>query len=111
MFFSIPERVLYDRLAADPEIVTSLRYLSRDEKNSMNQLATIACRKLGLLKKGEPFDPETKLSKMVFVVAQLFYTLVSFLYGPASLFQCIRLSHTRLLYIDRVWLKPYLNFR
>jgi hypothetical protein len=42
----------------------------------MNRLSTIACTKLGFIERGQPFDPETKLAKTVFVIAQLGYTLV-----------------------------------
>ena len=69
--------VLHARLSGDPEIVTSLRYLARDKTNSMNRIVTIVCTKLGFIERGQPFDPETKLAKTVFVLAQLGYILVT----------------------------------
>ena len=72
----LSEVILRARLSGDPEIVTSLRYLARDKTNSMNQLVTVVCTKLGFIERGQPFDPDTKLAKTVFVIAQLGYTLV-----------------------------------
>ena len=65
MFFS--EVVLHQRLAADPEIITSQRYLSRDKKNGMNKMVTKMCKKYGFLEESAQFDPESVLAKVVFV--------------------------------------------
>ena len=65
IFFS--EVVLHQRLAADPEIITSQRYLSRDKKNGMNKMVTKMCKKYGFLEESAQFDPESVLAKVVFV--------------------------------------------
>ena len=65
--FIFSEVVLHQRLAADPEIITSQRYLSRDKKNGMNKMVTKMCKKYGFLEESAQFDPESVLAKVVFV--------------------------------------------
>lgn len=100
-YILMTEVILKSRLDADPEIVTSQRYLARDSKNSANRymsclkkalsgeitldyyrLVTKICRKYGYLGPTEEFEPETILSKVVFVVSQMVYTLVTILHPP-----------------------------
>ena len=66
-FLIFSEVVLHQRLAADPEIITSQRYLSRDKKNGMNKMVTKMCKKYGFLEESAQFDPESVLAKVVFV--------------------------------------------
>ena len=58
-------------LNADPEIVTSLRYLSQDKKNPFTKAVTRACKRVGLLGPDEPLDPSRPLTKGVFVSVQV----------------------------------------
>ena len=67
LFYFFSEVVLHQRLAADPEIITSQRYLSRDKKNGMNKMVTKMCKKYGFLEESAQFDPESVLAKVVFV--------------------------------------------
>ena len=57
-------------LDSDPEIVTSLRYLSQDKKNPLTKVVTKAVRRVGLLGPEEPLDPSRMLTKGVFVSVQ-----------------------------------------
>ncbi len=53
--------VVYRRaLDADPSMITSIRWLTRDRRNPMNKLVTDACRSAGLLKEEEFLDPEVE---------------------------------------------------
>ena len=74
--------VFKPRLAADLDYITSQRYLARDRKNAFNRALTKICRKYGFLEKDEDFNSETILSKVVFVVAQFSYTIVTILHPP-----------------------------
>merc|ERR1719322_1321200 len=65
-----------EMLNADPEIVTSLRYLSQDKKNPFTKAVTRACKRVGLLGPDEPLDPSRPLTKGVFVSVQFVYTML-----------------------------------
>jgi len=89
-YLFITEYLIADVLAADKELTTSLRHLAKDKKNGMNLLVTSLLRKSGILTKGEEFDPETWKTKIVFIVAQMVFTLLTlipchFLYTNYSL--------------------------
>ncbi len=68
--------VRYNKVLVATEFVISGFSSSISFQNSMTILTTVICRKFGFLKKGEPFNPETKFAKTVFILAQLGYTLV-----------------------------------
>jgi len=80
-FIFCTEVLLKSELDADPDLITSVRYLSRDYKNPMNRLVNFTCRKLGLIGKEEYMDPEDLRAKAVFVVAQCLYTCITLLPG------------------------------
>jgi hypothetical protein len=82
MRFTISEVVLKTRLAADPEIVTSQRFLAKDTKNPVVKLVLKFCRKHGFLQPNQGFEPETILAKIIFVVSQVVYTFVTILHPP-----------------------------
>jgi Protein of unknown function (DUF2838) len=67
------------KLDSDPRLQTSLRWLARSGKGFLHDLAHSFIVKLGLLKPGQPFDPATTLTKVVFMTMQLLYTLVTLL--------------------------------
>lgn len=81
-YLFITEVALRQRLEADKEIITSQRHLARDVKNPVNKLVTKICRKYGWIGKEDGFDPETLMAKIVFVVAQLSYTLLTIVHPP-----------------------------
>ena len=63
-------------LEADPDLITSLRYLSRDKRNPMNKLVTNLCRRIGFVKAEEDLDPAHIKTKLIFVATQLIYTML-----------------------------------
>ncbi len=56
IFFS--EVVYADMLAMDPNLITSLRWLSRDHRHPMNKLVTKGCRSAGIIHHGAYLDSE-----------------------------------------------------
>ena len=71
-----------ERLAADPSIQTSLRWLTRDSKNPMHILAKRVCRMIGVLQPTEEFEPEALKTKLVFWIGQLLFVLLTLLPIP-----------------------------
>lgn len=70
------------KLDADPEIQTSLRFLTMDRRNPMHQLVKSLMIQLGVMKKGESFDHATLKTKVIFMGSQLVYTIFTFLPIP-----------------------------
>ena len=79
---SFTEVVLKSRLDADQDLITSIRYLTRDKKYSLNKILKKFCQKHGYLGPNEDFDSESVLAKTVFVVSQVIYTVVTILHPP-----------------------------
>ncbi|XP_023332785.1 uncharacterized membrane protein C776.05 [Eurytemora carolleeae] len=67
----------------DPELVTSLRYLTQTPRNPMYMLVKEVCVALGVFEKDEGFDTEGLKTKSIFVIGQFIYIFVSII--PASL--------------------------
>jgi hypothetical protein len=65
-------------LIADPGMWTSSRWLTQ-RPNAMRSLALVVCKKLSVLGKDETFDSEHWKTKIVFIIAQLTYTVVTIL--------------------------------
>lgn len=70
------------KLDNNPELLTSLRWLAKDTKNAMARGFLKFYRKLGVFGKDEEYDSRTLKTKAVFVVAQLIFTVVSFMPTP-----------------------------
>jgi len=70
------------RLMDNPSIQTSLRWLTRDSKNVMHQIALASCRALGVLGPDEVFEPEAMKTKIVFWTAQLLFVVLTLLPIP-----------------------------
>ncbi len=86
MFFSQRKKTKQPKLDADPEIQTSLRWLTTSPRNMMHQAVLFVMRKTGLFRKDETFDPKTVKTKIIFMASQLVFTVVvslptPFLYG------------------------------
>ncbi|CAB4065952.1 unnamed protein product [Lepeophtheirus salmonis] len=81
--FLIEVSPLSRTLANDSELLTSYRYLSRDKKNSLNQLVAYLCAKwkieLPTTESGD-IDPDAYRMKAVFFAAQFVYTFITLLY-------------------------------
>ena len=58
-------------MAADKDLVTSVRWLSMDKKNGFRNLSVSLLKSVGLMKPGEDLDPESVKTKIVFAVCQL----------------------------------------
>lgn len=71
-----------ERMLADPNIQTSLRWLTRDSKNILHKIAKAVCRTFGVLKPDENFDPEALKTKIVFWIGQLCFTVLTLLPTP-----------------------------
>jgi len=67
------------KLEDDPEIQTSLRWLAGSGKGIMHDAALAASRALGCMGRTERFNPSSLKTKVVFMSAQLVYTIVTLL--------------------------------
>ncbi|CAB1111367.1 unnamed protein product [Ectocarpus sp. CCAP 1310/34] len=70
------------KLDADPEIQTSLRWLTTSPSNPMHKIVLALMRKIGMFKKDETFDPTTFKTKMIFMGSQLVFTVLVSLPTP-----------------------------
>jgi len=70
------------RLDSNPALMTSLRWLAQDTKNAAARFFLKAFRMIGVFAKDEDYDSRTMKTKIVFVIAQLLFTVVSFLPTP-----------------------------
>mmetsp|Transcript_8663 Transcript_8663/g.12570 ORF Transcript_8663/g.12570 Transcript_8663/m.12570 type:complete len:475 (+) Transcript_8663:36-1460(+) len=77
-----------ERLKGDPDLATSMRWITRDTKNPMHKMALSACRATGILKQNEKFDPETVKTKTVFVAFQLFFMMSTLVPVPFMFSNC-----------------------
>lgn len=66
------------KLDLNPNLLTSLRWMSRDEKNFAAKKVLTLCRAVGLFQRKEKYDPTTLKTKAVFMTTQLVYTLLTF---------------------------------
>ena len=81
-----------DLLDADPELSTSLRYLTTAEKMSIHKQTLRLCRSVRLMGPKETFSPPTFKVKSIFVVLQACMTLCTFL--PLAWFYRYEWIHT-----------------
>lgn len=72
------------KLDADPELSTSLRYLTTAEKMAINRKTLKLCRAVGVMGRDETFSPPTLKVKAIFVALQALMSLITFL--PVGLF-------------------------
>lgn len=70
------------KLDSNPELMTSLRWLAQDTKNAAARAFLKLFRAIGVFRKDEEYDSRTMKTKIVFVCAQLIFTVVSFLPTP-----------------------------
>ena len=83
LYLLCTEVIFGEKLAADPSIVTSLRWLSTARSNSMHQLVRYLLRQVRVIEPDEEFDPSTFKTKFFFVLAQFIYTILCMI--PAGL--------------------------
>merc|ERR1719273_2134755 len=70
----------------------------------MNKMVTKMCKKYGFLEESAQFDPESVLAKVVFVLSQVVYTILTILHPPL-LFKSYYLSCVFLVFVftTAVW--------
>lgn len=96
-YFAKTEIVDRRKLDEQPTLLTSLRWLSADRKNSFARMVVGICRKIGVYGREEHPDSATLKTKLVFMSAQFLYTVMTFM-------------PTILLYRSQRWNAVYLVF-
>lgn len=91
-------------LDGDPSIKTSFRWLVIDTRSGLHIAVKAACRKLGILHGRENFEVGSTKTKLVFVGAQLGYTMLCYL--PSYMMHSAKLANTgaiALIFSTAVW--------
>merc|ERR1711871_1791159 len=86
------EWILGDFIRDDPDMQTSLKWLSTDPRSSIYKIASGTCVKLGVMVPGEVLDPARWKTKLIFVVSQLVYTMIVLL--PVKVLHSSYILHT-----------------
>jgi hypothetical protein len=81
LYYIKTEIIDADFLNSHPEYLTSLRWISVDEKNSMRAICLNVCRTLKLFDKNEVFDPVSAKTKVAFMFFQFLYTFLMMIPG------------------------------
>lgn len=81
-YLFITEYLLVKQFDDDPELITALRYLTQDHKNSRNKSLHAFLRKYGVIRDDEFLDSATIKGKAIFVTIQLIYTVITILHIP-----------------------------
>jgi len=89
--------IQYTVIDKDPELVTSLRYLTQCPRNPMYIITMDVCIRLGVLTKGEKYSADDTKTKVIYVTGQWIYTVLMIL--PAPLFFYFRFLNTTYLFI------------
>jgi hypothetical protein len=93
-----------EKLDRDLEIQTSLRMLSTDRKNAFTQAVLRGYRAIGVMRQNEEFEPTELKTKVIFMLSQFLYTLVTFI--PAPFLYVSKWTH--LYYIAFIfWVSTY----
>ena len=93
LYYVKTEVIDKEKLDGNPKLVTSLRWLSADKKNSMGRAVLKLCRSIYLFGPTEEYDSTTVKTKLVFMSSQFIYTVITFtptvfLYSSQSLHLC-----------------------
>ena len=75
MYYLKTEIIDLDYLNSNPKKYTSLRWLSRDKKNSTTRSILSLCKKIKFFAADEEFNPHQFKTKFVFMLTQLSYTV------------------------------------
>jgi hypothetical protein len=81
LYYIKTEIIDADFLNSHPEYLTSLRWISVDEKNSMRAICLNFCRTLKLYGKNEVFNPVSAKTKVAFMIFQFLYTFLTMIPG------------------------------
>jgi hypothetical protein len=68
-----------EKFVQNPDLLTSLRWMSKDTKNPLAKKILGLLRKIGIFGKDESYDSTSMKTKLVFVFAQFVVTLISLL--------------------------------
>ena len=71
------EVVLSAWIKSDPDLEFALRCLARDADNGMHQLVLGLMKKFNIMEPTEIFQAETAKTKIIFISAQLVYTVIT----------------------------------
>lgn len=90
LYYYKTEVVDKDYLNANPEFVTSLRYIASDKKNVVARWVLQQCRRVGLFAPDEEYNSSEFKTLVVFMGAQFIYTILTmvptvFLYSSFAL--------------------------
>ena len=102
LYLVIVEGILASWIRSDEELEFALRCLARDGENGMHQLVLGVMRRLAVMETNENFDAETVKTKLIFISAQLVYTVITLLpvqimynsYAGSSVYMLVILSWT-----------------
>jgi hypothetical protein len=94
-----------DKFDKNPELLTSLRWLSKDTKNAFARAILKFLRKLKVFRADEDYDSTTMKTKGVFVMSQFMITLISLI--PSLILYHFQTAH--LLYIGFVFTVAVFN--
>lgn len=85
-YFIKTEVVDKEKLDRRPELLTSLRWLSKDMKNALANSVVNVCKRLRIYGYDEEPDPTSVKTKLVFIFSQFLYTLFTFIVTPPLYF-------------------------
>ena len=105
LYFVKTEMIDKKTLDNRPELLTSLRWMSMDQKNALARFVLLVCKHLYIVKMHESFNPRTVKTKVIFIVSQFLYTIVTF--TPAYFLYYHQTAH--LLYIGFVFTVSIFN--
>jgi len=89
--------IQYTVIDRDPELVTSLRYLTQCPRNPMYIITMDVCIRLGVLKKDEKYSSDDTKTKVIYVIGQWVYMLLMLI--PVPLLFYFRFFNTSFLFI------------
>ena len=81
-----------EKLDRNPHLLTSLRWLSRDEKNYAAKKVLYFCRRIGFFEKQEKYDSSSLKTKFVLIITQ-------FIYSMFTLLPCLLLFRSKTLHL------------
>lgn len=88
----------------DPDLVTSMRYLTQCPKNPMYILTMDVCLRLGILSPGEDYSSEDLKTKVIFVTGQFLYSAVWLLPAPLIFhFRSLNTVFLSVLLLAGIW--------
>lgn len=88
----------------DPDLVTSLRYLTQCPRNPMYKITMDVCTGLGIITPGEVYHPDQFKTKVIFITGQWIYTTLWLLPVPLLFnFKFLNTTFLLLLIAAGIW--------